>query len=118
MFPSADTGRHVLDVAYLRDELRLAPRVISLLERLPYVNKTSHSRPPWYPWAGMVDYRDNGKARGARDPNHLCWQTTAPSSMDHPDTPDLGCVRSTGVTLALPINGYQQIILDTLASQW
>merc|ERR1712000_580388 len=71
VFPPADTGRHVLDVGYLRDELRLAPRVISLLERLPYVNGTTHCGPLWYPEAKMIDYRDNRQAREARDPNNL-----------------------------------------------
>ncbi|KAG9258754.1 uncharacterized protein F5Z01DRAFT_690230 [Emericellopsis atlantica] len=117
VFPPAETGRHLLDVAYLRDKLRLAPRVISLLERLPYVDEIHHGGTIWYPSARMVDYRDNKKALEARDPSSISWKTTDALGAERSSGPNVEYMRSMDIALAFPDNGFQHIILDTEAKK-
>lgn len=113
-FPPDDTGRHSLDVEYLRDELRMTPRVISLLERLPYADLNRWDPHEWYPGARFVDYRNTKTARFARDPGGISM---------YAGFGDDGCPRSDFLRpgdVALSIAAYDgrgTIILDTEASK-
>ena len=122
-FPPEDTGRHVLDRRYLSEELFLSDRVISLMERLPYVDKTEdniHKRDSieWYPQSIMADFRNTKRARYLRDPGGLSWVDPNSDYSDR-DGPDLHFMRPTDIALGDPMTfGAQQVILDTEASMW
>ena len=117
LFPPQDTGRHTLDMNYLRDELHLDARVISLLERLPYVSRKDFPECEWYPSAHVVNYLDHEDALRARDPAML----SATGGGDEQHVPNVEFMRPGDVALSLPANPSDYmftLILDTAASQW
>lgn len=90
----------------------MSSRVVSLLERLPYI---ARNKIEWYPHATAVDYRDVRIARRARDPGSLSYFATGKFLSQ----PDVEVMRPADVALAFPANGdCQYIILDTEASKY
>jgi hypothetical protein len=92
----------------------MSPRVISLLERLPYVNGVQGWQDvEWYPDTCIVDYRDPRAARSARDAGRISFWATG----EH-NEPDLGFMRPGDVALGTPHGRSQHVILDTEASEY
>lgn len=114
-FPPADTGRHSLNVEYLRDELHMTARVTSLLERLPYADFNRWERWEWLPRARFVDYRDMKSARFARDPGGISMYAGFRDDIHS----RLNFLRPGDVALSIAADGDCRgtIILDTEASK-
>lgn len=121
-------GRHTLNTSLYRDEYNMSPRVISLLERLPYIDIVTPPEPEkgrywssskdieWYPEALLIDYRDQEATREARDVAHISYWA---SGDRYQPLPDLTFMRPGDVALATPDNkNKQHMILDTEASMY
>lgn len=115
-FPPQKTGRHLLNEDYLRNKIHVDARVISLLERLPYVSRKNFPECEWYPSAYVVNYLDPQDAMRARDPAGL----STVGGGNGESVPNVDFMRPEDVTLSLPAHPSDHmftLILDTAASK-
>lgn len=88
LFPPPDTGRHVLDAAKCA-EFGLHPRVVSLLERLPYLHDSFGHWTEFYKDSRVINYLDEIDMSRCRDPHdmHRTIRYTADGIPGHPEYP-------------------------------
>ena len=107
-----DSGRHALDTARLSNELHMSRRVISLLERLPYISTAKWRQAHFYQDAVLINYLDDENLVRSRDPNPYLWGYRGR------EKPDPAYLQSDDVALTFPWDGDGVTwILDTNASK-
>jgi hypothetical protein len=70
LFPPVDTGRHVLDAARYAG-FNLHPRVVSLLERLPFLKDLRAGPAEFYKDSRAINYLDEMDRSRCRDPHDM-----------------------------------------------
>lgn len=109
ILPPDDTGRHVVDHQRLQDELNLSPRVISLVERLPYVVDVERDEFQFYVEAMPINYLDEKHRSESRIPGNIPYFANSAG-----EPIDSFALLPQDIALSYPYNGDGfTLILDT-----